>query len=71
MGLQDEVIIISGINNFFWEFQTLTTKNYVNTYNETLMLDMLSDNKVLTDAERLEQTMGELIGYKINCKLIL
>lgn len=26
MGLQDEVIIISGINNFFWEFQTLTTK---------------------------------------------
>lgn len=61
MGLQDEVIIISGINNFFWELQTLTTKNYVNTYNETLMLDMLSDNKVLTDAERLEQTMGELI----------
>lgn len=35
------------------------------------MLDMLSDKKVLTDAERLELSMGELIGYKINCKLIL
>lgn len=46
-------------------------QNYVNTFNETLMLDMLSDKKVLTDAERLELSMGELIGYKINCKLIL
>lgn len=43
----------------------------MNTFNETLMLDMLSDKKVLTDAERLELSMGELIGYKINCKLIL
>lgn len=35
------------------------------------MMDMLSDSKILTDAERLELSMGELIGYKINCKLIL
>lgn len=41
MGLQDEVIIISGINNFFWELQTLTTKviiqyNYVRIWSKKI-----------------------------------
>ncbi|XP_031771217.1 cilia- and flagella-associated protein 206 isoform X2 [Apis florea] len=61
MGLQDEVIIISNINNFFWEFQALIIKNNMNIFNEILMMDMLSDSKILTDAERLELSMGELI----------
>ncbi|OAD56516.1 hypothetical protein WN48_03203 [Eufriesea mexicana] len=60
MGLQDEVIILSSINNFLWEFQTLGTKT-VNVYNEPLLSDMLSSEEVLTDAERLEKSMGELI----------
>ncbi|XP_060825040.1 cilia- and flagella-associated protein 206-like [Bombus pascuorum] len=68
MGLQDEVIILSGINNFFWELQTLSTKT-VNAYNEPLLTDMLSNEEVLTDAERLEQSMGEPIRECGECTI--
>lgn len=43
----------------------------VNAYNEPLLTDMLSNEEVLTDAERLEQSMGEPISNKMNCKLTL
>ncbi|XP_015437941.1 PREDICTED: UPF0704 protein C6orf165 homolog [Dufourea novaeangliae] len=68
MGLQDEVIILSSINNFFWELDNLNTAT-VNVYNETILNDMLSNKLVLTDAERLEQSMGELITKCGDCTL--
>ncbi|XP_043519912.1 cilia- and flagella-associated protein 206-like isoform X1 [Frieseomelitta varia] len=68
MGLQDEVIVLSRINNFFWELQTLGAKT-VNVYNEQLLNEMLSDAEILTDAERLERSMGEIISECGQCTI--
>ncbi|XP_053975332.1 cilia- and flagella-associated protein 206-like [Hylaeus volcanicus] len=68
MGLQDEVIILSSINNFLWELQSLSTKN-VNVYDEALLDDMLSKEEVFTDGERLERSMGTLITECGECTL--
>ncbi|KAF7386108.1 hypothetical protein HZH68_013240 [Vespula germanica] len=64
MGLQDEVIILSNINNFLWEIHNLNIKN-VNVYDQEIFKDLIIKNvNILTDAERLELTMGKPI---INC----
>ncbi|XP_043265625.1 cilia- and flagella-associated protein 206-like [Colletes gigas] len=68
MGLQDEVIILSSINNFLWELQYLSTRS-VNLDNETILDDMLSKDEVLTDAERLERSMDTLITECGECTL--
>ncbi|XP_076229195.1 cilia- and flagella-associated protein 206 [Nomia melanderi] len=68
MGLQDEVIILSSINNFLWELQNLNTRT-VNVFNEAVLNDMLTKGSVPTDAERLEQSMGELITECGKCAL--
>ncbi|XP_077266992.1 cilia- and flagella-associated protein 206 [Temnothorax americanus] len=60
MGLQDEVIILSSINNFLWELQSLSNKT-VNIYEQTKLEDIAEDVDILTDAERLERSMGNLI----------
>ncbi|XP_011174414.1 cilia- and flagella-associated protein 206 [Solenopsis invicta] len=60
MGLQDEVIILSSINNFLWELQSLSNKA-VNIYDQTKLEDMAAGVDILTDAERLERSMGNLI----------
>ncbi|XP_012222959.2 cilia- and flagella-associated protein 206 [Linepithema humile] len=60
MSLQDEVIILSSINNFLWELQSLSNKS-VNVYDVTKLDDIAEDVDVLTDAERLERSMGNLI----------
>ncbi|XP_076234575.1 cilia- and flagella-associated protein 206 [Calliopsis andreniformis] len=67
MSLQDEVIILSSINNFLWELQSLSKS--VNVYDETKLNDMLSQDEVLTDAQRLEQSMGKLITKCGQCTL--
>ncbi|KAM0730404.1 Cilia and flagella-associated protein 206 [Formica fusca] len=59
MGLQDEVIILSSINNFLWELQNLSNKT-VNVYDQKLD-DIAQELDILTDAERLERSMGNLI----------
>lgn len=41
----------------------------MNVYNEQLLNEMLSDAEILTDAERLERSMGEVISKKMNCRL--
>ncbi|XP_014487436.1 PREDICTED: UPF0704 protein C6orf165 homolog [Dinoponera quadriceps] len=60
MGLQDEVIILSNVNNFLWELQSLSNKT-VNVYDQTKLDDIAENADVLTDAERLERSMGNLI----------
>ncbi|KAL6262791.1 hypothetical protein P5V15_005581 [Pogonomyrmex californicus] len=60
MSLQDEVIILSSINNFLWELQSLSNKA-VNTYDQTKLEDIVENIDILTDAERLERSMGNLI----------
>ncbi|KAL6446763.1 hypothetical protein ACFW04_001295 [Cataglyphis niger] len=59
MGLQDEVIVLNSINNFLWELQDLSNK-IVNTYDQKLD-DIAQNMDILTDAERLEHSMGNLI----------
>ncbi|XP_035723460.1 cilia- and flagella-associated protein 206-like [Vespa mandarinia] len=62
MGLQDEVIILSNINNFLWEIYNLNIKN-VNVYDQEIFKDLIIKNvNILTDAERLELSMGETIS---------
>ncbi|XP_076295161.1 cilia- and flagella-associated protein 206 [Lasioglossum baleicum] len=68
MGFQDEVILLSSANSFLWELQSLNTKT-VNVINDTLLDEMLAKATVLTDAERLEQSMGELITECGECTL--
>ncbi|KYN19793.1 PREDICTED: UPF0704 protein C6orf165 homolog [Trachymyrmex cornetzi] len=60
MGLQDEVITLSNINNFLWELQGLSNKT-VNIYDQTKLENIAENVEILTDAERLERTMGNLI----------
>ncbi|KAG5338441.1 CF206 protein, partial [Acromyrmex heyeri] len=60
MGLQDEVITLSNINNFLWELQGLSNKT-VNIYDQTKLENIAENIMILTDAERLELTMGNLI----------
>ncbi|XP_012062355.1 PREDICTED: UPF0704 protein C6orf165 homolog [Atta cephalotes] len=60
MSLQDEVIILSNINNFLWELQGLSNKT-VNIYDQTKLENIAENVEILTDAERLERTMGNLI----------
>ncbi|XP_043271050.1 cilia- and flagella-associated protein 206 isoform X2 [Venturia canescens] len=50
MRLQDEVIVLSHINNFLWQLQTLCTKN-VNVHDHTRLDDLLGGCEILTDAE--------------------
>ncbi|XP_070170518.1 cilia- and flagella-associated protein 206 [Polyergus mexicanus] len=59
MGLQDEVIILSSVNNFLWELQNLSNKT-VNVYDQKFN-DIAQELDILTDAERLERSMGNLI----------
>ncbi|XP_072759801.1 cilia- and flagella-associated protein 206 [Anoplolepis gracilipes] len=61
MGLQDEVIILSSINNFLWELQNLSNNKTVNVHNQTKLDDIAQDVDILSDAERLERSMGNLI----------
>ncbi|CAK9824752.1 Cilia- and flagella-associated protein 206 [Anthophora retusa] len=68
MGLQDEVIILSSINNFLWEIENLGART-VNVYNETILNDMISKDEVLTDAERLKKSMGQLIHECGECTI--
>ncbi|XP_076382712.1 cilia- and flagella-associated protein 206 [Megalopta genalis] len=68
MGLQDEVIILSSVNSFLWELQSLNTRT-VNVFNDAIVDDMLAKGTVPTDAERLEQSMGELITECGECTL--
>ncbi|XP_011263065.1 cilia- and flagella-associated protein 206 [Camponotus floridanus] len=58
MSLQDEVIILSSINNFLWELQNLSNKI---VYDQTKLDDISQNVDILTDAERLERSMGNLI----------
>ncbi|XP_011702835.1 PREDICTED: UPF0704 protein C6orf165 homolog [Wasmannia auropunctata] len=60
MGLQDEVIILSSVNNFLWELQSLSNKT-VNIYDQSKLGDIAEGVDILTDAERLERSMGNLI----------
>ncbi|KAL0129841.1 hypothetical protein PUN28_001831 [Cardiocondyla obscurior] len=60
MGLQDEVIILSSINNFLWELQSLSNKT-LNIYDQIKLEDAVENVDILTDAERLERSMGNLI----------
>ncbi|KYQ50231.1 hypothetical protein ALC60_10685 [Trachymyrmex zeteki] len=60
MGLQDEVITLSSINNFLWELQSLSNKT-VNIYDQTKLENIAENVEILTDAERLERSMGNLI----------
>ncbi|XP_047364422.1 cilia- and flagella-associated protein 206-like [Vespa velutina] len=98
MGLQDEVIILSNINNFLWEIHNLnikvtqkgslyfSTKSYykgpsehfinfifsqnVNVYDQEIFKDLIIKNvNILTDAERLELSMGETITNCGDCTL--
>nr|XP_034179194.1 cilia- and flagella-associated protein 206 [Osmia lignaria] len=68
MGLQDEVIVLSSFNNFLWELQSLGIKT-VSVFNETILDDMLGSEEILTDAERLERTMGNIITECGDCTL--
>lgn len=34
----------------------------VDTYDDTLLRNMIDDNQILTDAERLEEPMGKMIS---------
>ncbi|XP_066587430.1 cilia- and flagella-associated protein 206 isoform X2 [Prorops nasuta] len=68
MSLQDEVIVLSHINSFLWEIYSLGTKG-VNVYNQTLLNDMIRDAEVLTDAQRLERSMNNMISSCGECTL--
>ncbi|XP_014605288.1 PREDICTED: UPF0704 protein C6orf165 homolog [Polistes canadensis] len=69
MGLQDEVIILSNINNFLWEIHNLNIKN-INVYDQEIFKDIIIKNvNVLTDAERLELSMGETITDCGDCTI--
>ncbi|XP_011140290.2 LOW QUALITY PROTEIN: cilia- and flagella-associated protein 206 [Harpegnathos saltator] len=68
MGLQDEVITLSNVNNFLWELQSLSNKT-VNVYDQTKLDDIAEDADVLSDAERLERSMGNLITECGECQI--
>ncbi|KAK2583789.1 hypothetical protein KPH14_009690 [Odynerus spinipes] len=65
----DEVIMLSNINNFLWQIHSLNTKN-VNVYEqETLKNITIGNVNILTDAERLELSMGKPITECGDCTL--
>ncbi|XP_017889336.1 cilia- and flagella-associated protein 206-like [Ceratina calcarata] len=68
MGLQDEVVTLSSINNFLWKLEGLGAR-HLEVYNETILNDMVATEKVLTDAERLERSMGETITECGECMM--
>ncbi|XP_012281391.1 cilia- and flagella-associated protein 206 [Orussus abietinus] len=68
MSLQDEVIVLSHINNFLWQLQSLTVK-HVNVYDEARLEDLLKGGEVLSDAERLELLIGKSITECGECSI--
>ncbi|EZA52577.1 hypothetical protein X777_08060 [Ooceraea biroi] len=68
MGLQDEVIILSSVNNFLWELQNLSNKT-LNAYDQEKLDEVAKDMDILTDAERLERSMGDLITECGECSI--
>ncbi|XP_048506844.1 cilia- and flagella-associated protein 206 isoform X2 [Athalia rosae] len=68
MQLQDEVVILSNINTFLWELQSMTIES-VDTYDDGLLRVLVDDNQVLTDAERLEEHMGKMITEAGECQI--
>ncbi|XP_024936316.1 cilia- and flagella-associated protein 206 isoform X2 [Cephus cinctus] len=59
--LQNEVIVLSQIYGFLWQLENLTDKNTINQ-EEMKLNKMISGYDILTDAERLEQSMGQTIN---------
>ncbi|XP_043485126.1 cilia- and flagella-associated protein 206-like isoform X2 [Leptopilina heterotoma] len=68
MNFQDEVIVLSNINRFLWQLQCLYTK-IMSVDDECLLNNMIQDVQVLSDAERLEKSMGYLITECEECEL--
>ncbi|XP_008205959.1 cilia- and flagella-associated protein 206-like isoform X1 [Nasonia vitripennis] len=66
--LQDEVIVLSYINDMLWQLQSLFPKS-LSPHHQSVLERMLQEVEVLTDAERLEQTMGKLIVECGECSL--
>ncbi|XP_014217881.1 cilia- and flagella-associated protein 206-like, partial [Copidosoma floridanum] len=58
--LQNEVIVLSSVNEMLFELQDIFPK-HINQRYQSALKAMLSDVEVLTDAERLERTMGKSI----------
>ncbi|XP_051164030.1 cilia- and flagella-associated protein 206-like [Leptopilina boulardi] len=68
MSFQDEVIVLSNINRFLWQLQSLYVK-IMSVYDECLLSNMIQDIRVLSDAERLEKSMGYMITECGECEL--
>nr|XP_046475202.1 cilia- and flagella-associated protein 206-like [Neodiprion pinetum] len=68
MQLQDEVVVLSSINTFLWELQSMTI-NHVDTFDDALLRMLIDDGQVLTDAERLEEQMGKMINETGECQV--
>ncbi|XP_033220083.1 cilia- and flagella-associated protein 206-like isoform X2 [Belonocnema kinseyi] len=68
MSLQDEVIALSHTNRFLWQLQNLYVKT-INVYDESLLNNVIKGKGVLSDAERLEKSMGHMITECGECEL--
>ncbi|XP_011496909.1 PREDICTED: UPF0704 protein C6orf165 homolog [Ceratosolen solmsi marchali] len=66
--LQDEVITLSYINEMLWKLQCFFPK-IVDTHHRTILNKLLNKVQVVSDAERMEKTMGKLIVDCGNCSL--
>ncbi|XP_074095863.1 cilia- and flagella-associated protein 206 isoform X1 [Cotesia typhae] len=69
MRLQDEVIVLNNINKFFEQLNLLSIEN-TKIYEKIRLEKFIKDSEILSDAERLERSMGKLINECGDCVIL-
>ncbi|KAK0086606.1 hypothetical protein PV325_002915 [Microctonus aethiopoides] len=68
MHLQEELVVVNQMNDFIWQLQTLNAKN-IEIHDESKLEPFLKNCEILSDAERLERSMGQRISECGNCSI--
>ncbi|XP_057340073.1 cilia- and flagella-associated protein 206-like [Microplitis mediator] len=69
MKLQDEIILLDNINNFTEKLKLLST-DIIKIYDEIRLEKFTNNSEILSDAERLERSMGKLINECGDCLIL-
>ncbi|XP_053594552.1 cilia- and flagella-associated protein 206, partial [Microplitis demolitor] len=67
--LQDEIIVLDNINNFMEKLKLLSTE-IKKIYDEIHLEKFTNNTEILSDAERLERSMGKLINECGDCLIL-
>ncbi|XP_034948961.1 LOW QUALITY PROTEIN: cilia- and flagella-associated protein 206 [Chelonus insularis] len=69
MHLQDERAVLDSLNSFLFQLKNINIED-VEIHDEGILERLLKDSEILSDADRLEKSMGKSISECENCHII-